>query len=90
MDDIIVLINEEGAEERFEILDYISEGGKDYACLCPEDDEDGRVIIMVKTGENGTGDDVYEDWEIVTDGDLAQKIFDIFRGRNQDIYDFDD
>ena len=46
---IVTLIDEEGTEMRFELLDVINYEGTDYAVLIPDDEEADSVINLCKS-----------------------------------------
>ncbi|MGI6149394.1 MAG: DUF1292 domain-containing protein [Firmicutes bacterium] len=70
-DDHITLIDEDGNELDFTIVQYLEVDNKGYAVLLPEDDpESGAVIFRVET-ENG--EEVLYDIE---DDDEFQKVID--------------
>ena len=51
---IVTLIDEEGAELRFEVLDVIDYEGAEYAVLLPDDEEaDSVIILKVNVDEEG-------------------------------------
>ena len=53
-EDIIVLIDEDGTEHEFTILEYLEIDNQGYAVLLPDDDpEGGAVIFRVETDEDG-------------------------------------
>ncbi len=45
-EDVIVLLDENGGEIEFEILDVVPHGGKEYAVLLPVDDASGEAVIL--------------------------------------------
>lgn len=71
-ENIIVLVDEEGAEHEFQIIDTIEVDGERYAILLPTDEEDDEAIIL-KVGTDEQGNEVYyeieddEEWEKVAD-----------------------
>lgn len=87
-DPIITLIDEEGKELQFEILDVvILEDEKQYLVAAevnqPEDKEVEVTILEIKE----EGDE--EVYDTVTDKDLAEKVFKKFE-EEQDLLAFDD
>ncbi len=71
-DEIITLVDEEGEEHDFTLIEVIEVDGSDYAILLPADEEDNEAIIlrMIKDEE---GNDLLvdidddEEWEKVAD-----------------------
>lgn len=90
--DLITLVDENGDEHNFEILDNIEYEGKEYYALYPvfENPEDmvadsGEYYIMEAT-------DSEEGWELaeVEDDDLVDKLADIFEERFEELFDDED
>ncbi|MGI6678620.1 MAG: DUF1292 domain-containing protein [Dehalobacterium sp.] len=72
----IVLLDEEGTEHEFEVLDLIEVDGAEYAILYPmvaedEEDVDEAIILKIEKDENGeellTEIEDDEEWEKVAD-----------------------
>ena len=73
----VVLVDEDGAEHNFTMLDVIEVDGAEYAILQPEDDdltdgeEEEAIILRIDVGENGeevlADIDDDEEWEKVAD-----------------------
>jgi uncharacterized protein YrzB (UPF0473 family) len=89
-DDVIVLKDENGQEIEFEYLDTIEKNGKEYIVLLPleevNDDEEGEVVILqVKTLENEE-----EEYLPVEDENELNAVFEDFKERMKDEYDFED
>lgn len=72
-DNNIVLIDEEGAEHQFEIIDMLEVDGANYAVLFPVEEEDGDEAIILKAGVDENGEEVLfeieddEEWEKIAD-----------------------
>lgn len=77
----------EEAEEDFDLLDTVEYGGELYFLLTPatdSDEVDGEVFIMRRVeAENGE-----EMLEAVEDGDIFDKVYDIFKENNKDEFEF--
>lgn len=86
---VIVLENMEGNEETFELLDLITYKGNQYVVLLPLHSEDEVPEVMILKGANNN-DLKTESYIPVGEHKTLQQIFDIFRDRNQDVYDFED
>ncbi len=84
---IIELEDDDGQKISFELLDYIEYDGSAYIVLLPEDDEDddGQVVIL----EVEEYDDDTEGY-VSVDDDMVEKIYEVFKERNADRFDFDD
>lgn len=90
MDNIVVLVDQDGKEMEFEYLDTIEYEGANYAVLVPleEDDEEeaGSVLIM-KIIPDENGDDLLD---MVEDEAVLDAVFEIFRENNSDDFEFID
>ena len=92
LDNVIVLNDEEGKEVKFEFLDLIELDNEQYVVLLPvlEDDEedDGEVVILkVEDVEDDSGEESYV---TVEDEETLMKVFDIFKEKFKDEFDFVD
>lgn len=90
MDNIIVLKDESGKEVLFEFLDLIEHEGDEYVILLPADDteESGEVLILrLESDDENDGDECYSG---VHDEETLRIIFDIFREKFKDEFDFGD
>ena len=84
MDDIITLVDEDGRKVNFEFLDLIEYSCESYAVLVPEGDEEDQVVIFKV--ENADSDN--NTFIPITDQDLAMALFELFKEKNADLYDF--
>lgn len=89
-DDVIVLKDENGQEIEFEYLDTIERDGKEFIVLLPleevDEEEEGEVVILeVKESEDGE-----EEFLPVEDEDELNSIFEEFKERMKDEFDFED
>ncbi len=86
LDNIIVLNDEDGNEIEFEYLDAVETDGKEYIILLPvEEQENGEVVIFRVEGEGE--DEVYVG---IDDEDEAEKVFNLFKEKAKDDFDFAD
>lgn len=86
---VIELIDDETGESvPFEHLDTVRVGGDDYIVCIPydEDEEEVTEIAMFKIDKDETSEDCLTQ---VTDDALAEKIYDEFKSRNADKFDFE-
>lgn len=88
LDDLVYLTDEDGNEVAFEYLDTIDYQGNLYAVLIAADEEEDEVQILQLEGDPEEEDEVGS--FLVEDEAVAQAVFDIFRERNKDIYNFAD
>ena len=91
LDNIITLNDENGNEVKFEFLDLIEYNDEEYVVLLPiteegEEDEGEVVILKVEDSEN----DEEESYVSVDDEDVLNRVFDIFKERFKDDFDFVD
>lgn len=86
LENYITLTDDNGDDVSFEILDEISLNGKNFAVMLPFDDEDGEVVIL----EVVTSDDSdEEEYFSVEDEEMLNAVFEEFKNRNSDEFDFD-
>ena len=83
LDNIISLEDADGNERELELLDVIEYDGGSYAVLLPPD-EDEVLIMKIEPDE----DPEYEMYVGVEDEDILDKVFDIFREKYKDEFDF--
>ena len=86
LDNIIVLNDENGDEVEFEFLDLIEYRDEEYVVLLPVEDDAAEVVILKI---ESLGDDE-ESYSSVDDDTLLQTIFEIFKEKNKDLFNFED
>lgn len=87
--EIITLEDDLGNERDFEFLDVVEYDGDEYIILLPADgkeEEQNEVMIL----RIESIDDENENYVGIDDEELLQKVFDIFKKRYEDQFDFDD
>ena len=89
LDNIIILNDEEGNEVEFEFLDLIEFEGEEYVVLLPveESDEAGEVVIL-KLEDTESEDE--ESYVSVDDDEVLNKVFEIFKEKFKDDFNFVD
>ncbi len=87
LDNIITLTGENGEDESFEFLDLIELDGDEYVVLLPCDDEEGMVVILKV---EDSGDEENENYVSVEDEATLYKVFDTFKNKFKDEFDFED
>lgn len=88
-DNILTLRDEDGNEIEFEYLDTINFKNREFIVLLPLDeleDEDGEVVILEM--KNFDGDN--EEFIPVEDEQLLQDVFEEFKEKMKDEFDFVD
>lgn len=90
-DNIVILNDEEGKENKFEFLDLIELDNEEYVVLLPADeesDEPGEVVILKV--EDTDDDSEEESYVSVDDEEILNKVFEIFKDKFKDEFDFVD
>jgi uncharacterized protein YrzB (UPF0473 family) len=82
---IITLTDEDGNKVDFEFLDLVTYEDKEYVVVLPVDEDSDEVVIM----QVEEIDDENESYSGVEDEDTLQAVFDIFKERNKELFDFE-
>lgn len=87
---LVDLYDDEGNKQTVEHLDTVQIDGQDYVVCIPykeeEDDEVDEVFILkMVTREDGTYELAYEE-----DLEILDKVYEEFKERNADLFDFED
>ena len=83
MEDIIILVDENGVEQEYEVLDTVDYDGDRYVVLIQEDDDEVSILKI----ESDDGDDL----ELVTcEDEIIEEVYQIFKENNTENFDFDD
>lgn len=90
LDNIIVLNDENGEEVPFEFLDLIELEGEEYVVLLPveEDEEDAGEVVILKVEDTDSEEE--ESYVSVEDEDTLNKVFEIFKEKFKDEFNFID
>lgn len=92
LDNIIVLNNENGEEVSFEFLDLVDLDDEQYVVLLPvaeeDSEEEGEVVILKLEDTDEDSDE--ESYVSVDDEETLMKVFNIFKEKFQDEFDFVD
>ena len=88
LDNIIVLNDEEGKEVEFEFLDLVELDGEEYVVLLPLDEEEEGEVVILKVEDTEAEDE--ESYVSVDDEEVLQKVFDIFKEKFKDEFNFVD
>ena len=90
VDNIVILNDEEGNEVQFEFLDLIEYNEEEYVILLPVEDEiseePGEVVILKV---ESTSEDE-ESYVSVEDEEVLNNVFEIFKGKFKDEFNFTD
>ena len=93
VDNIIVLNDEDGNEVRFEFLDLVELDDEEYVVLLPVtaegEEEEGEVVILkVEDSDDENSDE--ESYVSIEDETVLNKVFEIFKEKFKDDFDFVD
>ena len=92
LDNIIVLNDEDGNEVKFEFLDLVELDDEEYVVLLPVteegEEEEGEVVILKVEDSDEESDE--ESYVSIDDEDTLNKVFEIFRDKFKDEFDFVD
>ena len=92
LDNIIVLNNENGEEVKFEFLDLVDLDDEQYVVLLPmteADEEDEGEVVILKL-EDTDEDSEEESYVSVDDEEVLMKVFNIFKEKFKDEFNFVD
>ena len=88
---LIVLNDENGEEIKFEFLDLIEYDGEEYVVLLPvleEGEEDSGEVVILKLEESDSEDE--ESYVSVDDEEVLNTVFQIFKDKFKDEFNFED
>ena len=93
LDNIVILNDEEGNEVKFEFLDLVELDDEEYVVLLPMseegEEEEGEVVILkVEDTEDEESDE--ESYVSIEDEEILNKVFEIFKEKFKDDFDFVD
>jgi uncharacterized protein YrzB (UPF0473 family) len=91
LDNILVLNDEEGNEVEFEFLDLIEYEGEEYVVLLPveeENDEEPGEVVILKLEDSESEEE--ESYVSVDDEEILNKVFEIFKDKFEDEFNFVD
>ena len=84
---LIVLTDEDGETVTFEHLDTVQYKGKEYVIFIPYNDDEEEVDEVVIFQILDQEEDCLEQ---VEDPEILSAVYDLFRERNKDMFDFED
>ena len=82
--EMVTLYDEDGNEIEFELLDIIDYEGESYAVMLPPDEDEVSIMLLEELN------DEEETYSPVDDDELLTKIFEIFKEKFKDEFDFRD
>ena len=83
---IITLEDDLGSEKDFEYLDTVEYDSDEYIILLPVDEEEQDQVVILRVDSL---DDENELYIGIEDEEILQAVFDIFKERYQDDFDFE-
>ncbi len=93
LDNIVILNDEDGNEVKFEFLDLVELDDEEYVVLLPVteegEEEEGEVVIL-KVEDNDDENSDEESYVSIEDEEILNKVFEIFKERFKDDFDFVD
>ena len=92
LDNVVILNDEDGNEVRFEFLDLVELEDEEYVVLLPiaeeGEEEEGEVVILKVEDVDEESDE--ESYVSVDDEDTLNRVFEIFKEKFKDDFDFVD
>ncbi|MCI8397434.1 MAG: DUF1292 domain-containing protein [Clostridia bacterium] len=90
LDNIIVLNDEDGNEVNFEFLDLVELDGEEYVILLPTDEgeEDAGEVVILQVEDTDSEEE--ESYISVENEEILNKVFEIFKEKFKDEFDFID
>ena len=92
LDNIIILNDENGNEVKFEFLDLVELDDEEYVVLLPVaeegEEEEGEVVILKLEDTDEDSDE--ESYVGVEDEEILNKVFEIFKEKYKDEFNFVD
>ena len=92
LDNIVILNDEDGNEVQFEFLDLVELYDEEYVVLLPitgEGEEDEGEVVILKL-EDTDDDSEEESYVGVEDEEILNKVFEIFKEKYKDEFNFVD
>ena len=93
LDNIVILNDENGNEVRFEFLDLVELDNEEYVVLLPindEGEEDEGEVVILKIEDTEDEDSEEESYVSVEDEETLNKVFEIFKEKFKNDFDFVD
>jgi len=90
LDNIITLNDEDGNEVKFEFLDLIEYNSEEYVILLPTEEEEADEVVILKVEDTDDEEADEESYVSVEDEEVLNKVFEIFKEKFKDDFDFVD
>lgn len=88
LDNVVILNDENGNEVKFEFLDLVELDNEEYVVLLPVTEEGEVVILKVEDTDDENSDE--ESYVSIEDEEVLNKVFEIFKEKFKDDFDFVD
>lgn len=88
LDNTIVLNDENGEEVKFEFLDLIEYEDEEYVVLLPVEEEENEEVVILKVEDTDSEEE--ESYISVDDEEVLNKVFEIFKEKFKDEFNFID
>lgn len=82
---LVTLVDDEGNEVEFELLDVIEYDNEEYVILI-ENNEDAEGVVILKIESI---DDETEEYFAIDDEEILNNVFETFKEKYKDEFDFD-
>ena len=93
LDNIVILNDEDGNEVKFEFLDLVELDNEEYVVLLPvtvEGEEEEVEVVILKIEDTDDENAEEESYVSVEDEEILNKVFEIFKEKFKDDFDFVD
>ena len=93
LDNIVILNDENGNEVKFEFLDLVELDNEEYVVLLPindEGEEDEGEVVILKVEDNDDEESEEESYVSVEDEAILNQVFEIFKEKFKNDFDFVD
>ena len=93
LDNIVILNDENGNEVKFEFLDLVELDNEEYVVLLPvndEGEEDEGEVVILKVEDNEDENSEEESYVSVEDEAILNQVFEIFKEKFKNDFDFVD
>ena len=93
LDNVVILNDEDGNEVKFEFLDLIELDDEEYVVLLPvaeDGEEEEGVVVILKVEDNDDENSDEESYVSIEDEEILNKVFEMFKEKFKDDFDFVD
>lgn len=88
LNSMIILNDEDGNEVEFEFLDLVELDGEEYVILLPAEDDESEPGEVVILQVEDTDSEEEESYVSVEDEEILNKVFEIFKEKFKDEFEF--